>query len=145
MSMTAEKAVAAVKEHRSQRAAAKALGVSRSCLQGWLRKAGGSPQVKTTVKPQPAQTHVSPASGGFSLEGKRVLAQKPTDTWKARFYALRRNMGYTIEHLSEEWGHSADTIKSKAKALDALRYVENPSRPGEYLVCAVHPETPKGK
>lgn len=103
------------------------------------------PATGRRVDAQPRPIAVEGAKGGFSLEGKRVLASKPTDVWKARFYALRRGMGYRLETLAEEWANSADTVRAKARAMGALRYIEDPEKPGEYIACAVHPETPKGK
>lgn len=94
---------------------------------------------------EPRTAAVNPAGGGFILKGKHLFADKPTDTWKARFYALRRGMGYPIELLQEEWGKGGDTIREHAKRYGALRYVEASNKPGEYLACAVHPDTPKGK
>lgn len=88
---------------------------------------------------------VTGATSGFVLKDKPLLAQKPTDVWRGRFYALRRGMGYRIENLAREWCASEDTIKSKAKREGALRYTEDPEAVGQYIAIAVHPETPKGK
>lgn len=88
---------------------------------------------------------VSGAVGGFSLEGRNLLASKPTDVWKARFYALRRGMGYTLDHLADQWGNSVDIIRTKARRFGSLRYVEDNKAPGQYVACVVHPDTPKGR
>ena len=91
----------------------------------------------------PPEVKVSGASGGFRLTGKNMYAERPTDTWKARFFALQHGMGYPLRLLSEQWGASEDTIRSRAKAHGALRYAEE--KPGVYMAIAVHPDTPKGR
>lgn len=101
---------------------------------------------KATVPSAPDETPtVTGATSGFVLKDKPLLAQKPTDIWRGRFYALRRGMGYRIENLAREWCASEDTIKSKAKREGALRYTEDPEAVGQYIAIAVHPETQKGK
>lgn len=90
-------------------------------------------------------TEVAPADGGFNLDGRKLLAKRPTDVWKARFFALKPNTGYMIQHLADQWGNSADTVRSKARRFGALRYVEDADKPGNYVACIVHPDTPKGK
>jgi len=74
-----------------------------------------------------------------------VLAEKPTDIWKVRFYALKKGTGFRLEDMASEWGTSTDTVRCKAKANGALRYVEDPKHPGMYVACVAHPSTPKGK
>ena len=140
--MTTEEAKAAVAQYGSQRKAAAALGMSRRVIQRAVerdKRAAGPSDSDTT----PAD--VTPAVGGFTLTGKHLLAQKPTDVWKGRFYALRRGIGYRLEALVKEWGTAMDTIRAKARVHGALRYVEDPEQPGQYIACAVHPDTPIGK
>lgn len=141
--MTYEEAKRLYDQHGSHAKAARAAGCAKSTIQKMLQLGLGRSALVTPAKPTPVE--VSPAIGGFSLSGKKLLAVKPTDVWKARFHSLRRGMGYTLEALSEEWGNSVDTIQAKARRFGALRYVEDPSKPGAYIACAVHPETPKGK
>jgi len=140
-SMTRDEAQKAVEKHGSQRKAAAALGVCAKRLSKMLSGAAIASNKPATA----TVSEVTAASGGISLAGRQVLAERPTDLWKARFFALRRGLGYPIEALAAEWGKSVDSVKERAKRFGALRYVESPQRPGEYIVCAVHPETPKGK
>lgn len=88
---------------------------------------------------------ITPAASGFMLNNKNLLAKKPTDVWRGRFFALRRGMGYRIRDLSKEWGVTEDNVKQHAKSHGALRYMEDPESPAQYIAIAVHPETPKGK
>lgn len=83
--------------------------------------------------------------GAIPLDGKNVVCTKPTDVWKGRFHSLKPNMGYPLHHLADQWGNSVETVREKAKRFGALRYVEDSNTPGTYVVCAVHPSTPKGK
>jgi len=147
--MDSRTATDAVSKYGSQSKAAHALGVSKKSVWRAMQKLKGGVPVEhkqaAVSDDNTPSVEVSGATGGFVLNGKKLLAAKPTDVWKARFYSLRRGMGYTIDHLCDEWGASADTVRSKAKRIGSLRYVEDDQRPGEYIACAVHPDTPKGK
>lgn len=137
--MTKGDAEALVKKHGNITKAASAAGMPRSSFRRLL--SGGATQAPVAR----AAADVSPATGGFTLTGKHLLVERPKDVWKGRFYALRRGMGYLVDHLSSEWGTSTELIRSKAKSMGALRYVEETANPGIYVACVVHPETPKGK
>jgi len=135
--MTREQVEEAVRKYGSQRKAAAALRVSRKTMRAALEGEGrddARPAVVSAV-----------AGSGFLLVGRTVLSQRPTDVWRGRFYALRRGVGYRVDALAKEWGTSPDTVRSKAHAHGTLRYVEDPERLGNYIACAVHPDTPKGK
>lgn len=136
--MTVEQARELVKECGNATAAAAKAGVPRTTFYDWLQRGQGAAR-------EPLPARVAGASGGFVLQGRRVLAAKPTDVWKGRFHALRQGMGYPLDHLSEQWGIGVETIRGKARRMGALRYVEDAEQPGQYLECAVHPDTPKGK
>jgi len=90
----------------------------------------------------PSNLKISQADGGFSLQGKVVLAKKPTSVWPARLRALKKNTGYRLESLADQWGASVATVREKAREQKCLRYIEIE---GEYVVCVVHPETKGGK
>ena len=94
-------------------------------------------------KPSDREPKVSPAAGGFSLEGRELLAQKPTSAWPARFRALRRGAGYRLEDLAAQWHASVNTIREKARDHKCLRYTNDDT--GQYIPCVVHPDTPGGK
>jgi len=131
--------IAAYEAHNgNMTAAAKSLGISAPALRKRIMQV--RPDLIGSGFTSP-NTEVSTVDGGFSLSGRTVLAAKPTDIWKARFFALKPGMGYTTEHLADQWGNSMDTVKSKAKRFKALRYVEDAERPGCYMACIVHPET----
>jgi len=85
---------------------------------------------------------ITPATCGFSLEGKHLMARKPTNLWPARFRALQRGKGYTLQGLSSEWGASINTIREHAKTEGCIRWVE---LDGEFVECIVHPDTEGGK
>ena len=149
MTLTAGQAKALVEQCGSTTAAAAKAGVPRTTFQGWLngtgeRRAKAMERGASERDEAPAAA-VTTVGGGFVLTGRRMLASKPTDVWKGRFFALRKGMGYPLEHLREEWGSSVETIRVKAKRLGALRYVEDAEQQGQYMECAVHPDTPKGK
>ena len=134
-----------LEKYGSRAKAAQALGLSKT---GFRQRLLGQAEARTSGGPvagNDAGIEVTPASGGFSIAGRTLLASKPTDIWKARFFALRAGMGYTIDHLADQWGNSHDTIKSNARRFGALRYVEDAERPGNYVACVVHPDTPKGR
>lgn len=156
--VTQEQYDEAVREHGSGFNAADALGIPISTFYRW--KTTGVPKsvrkkpqetvtdnISEEAEPQSTTTNrVSSATGGFSLAGKNLLAVKPHNVWKSRFYALRKGMGYPLDVLEKEWGVSAHTIKEKARRqYNALRYVESSERVGDYIECIVHPDTPKGK
>lgn len=75
----------------------------------------------------------------FSLSSMRVATIKPKEGLKAKLFRLKRNTGYPLEELADEWGVSSDTLRRDAKRLDALLYVE--TAPGEWVQCVVHPDT----
>lgn len=113
------------------------LGIPRSSVRRSMVAVGGE-------QPKALATRSQSMGGGFTLDGRRVLATRPTDVWRARFYGLRRGTGYHVDYLAERWGNSPDTVRAQARRHGALRYVEDVDRPGEYMACAVHPDTPKG-
>lgn len=110
------------------------------------RAALGLP-AKTESRGRPILTEqsmrISAPSGGLSLTGRDVLARKPSSVWPARFNALRKNTGYPVDVLANQWQCSLDLVKSKAKSSRCLRYVQNDN--GEFVPCVVHPSTPGGK
>jgi predicted DNA-binding transcriptional regulator YafY len=69
----------------------------------------------------------------------RVAAIKPKEGLKPKLFRLKKNTGYPVEELADEWGVSADTLRRDAKRLDALLFVE--TSPGEWVQCVVHPDT----
>ena len=140
-----EEAQLALEQYGSRSKAAQALGLSKTGFRNRLMGIVQTGRHDVNEEQKQATIEVSPATGGFSLAGRSLLATKPTDIWKSRFYALRRGMGYTIEHLADQWGNSIDTIKQKARRFGALRYVEDTNKPGCYIACIVHPDTPKGR
>jgi hypothetical protein len=123
---------------RSKKRVAKELHISERRVRKVIGATSGQPQ----AEPQ----EVSPVTaGGFALAGKSLLAKKPTDVWKGRFFALRRGIGYRVETLQAEWSASDEIIRSHARDHGALRYIEDPDAKGQYIACIVHPDTPKGK
>ena len=64
-------------------------------------------------EPQPAQESVklSPVTGGISLQGKSLIAKKPTDVWGPRYSSLRKETGYYPETLADQWGVSVATVR----------------------------------
>jgi hypothetical protein len=75
----------------------------------------------------------------IALSTCRVSEVKPREGLKAKFFRLKRNTGYPIQELADEWGCTADTLRRDAKRLDAILYVE--ISPGEWAQCVVHPDT----
>ena len=140
--MNIKEAKAAIAKHGSIRGAARVLGVDNSSLRNFI--AGKQKTLAIPATPNPA-TLSAPAPRadakfpGISLRDMRVSDSKPTDTIKRRLYALKRGIGYPIDHLSEAWGISIDTIRSYAKRNDALKYVE--TAPGEWVQVTMHPDT----
>lgn len=91
---------------------------------------------------QVREIKVAPATGGFDLKGKPLMAKKPTNIWKPRFNSLRKETGYLPEVLAEQWGCSTTTLRARARALRALRYTE---LDGQYVEIVVNPQTRDGK
>jgi hypothetical protein len=75
----------------------------------------------------------------YSLSSVRVATVRPREGLKPKLFRLKRNTGYPLEELAEEWGVSAETLRRDAKRLDAILYVE--TSPGEWQQCVVHPDT----
>lgn len=141
-----DKLAAAKKKHpeAGRGVLARLTGVSPEKTRRWL---AGNVAITKDADPVGAEEtlDVTPAASGFMLNNKNLLAKKPTDVWRGRFFALRRGMGYRIRDLSKEWGVTEDNVKQHAKSHSALRYMEDPDSAGQYISIAVHPETPKGK
>jgi hypothetical protein len=79
---------------------------------------------------------------GFSainLQHLRISDKKPNEGLKARIYGLKNGQGYPVEALASEWIVSEDTIRTQAKRLDCLRFVE--VSPGEWVQCVLNPDT----
>jgi hypothetical protein len=145
-----ERLKAAKAKHPSagRRSLAQLAGVSDGKAKRFLRGATKPSRGRATADTPAGDEEtleVTPAVSGFMLNNKNLLAKKPTDVWRGRFFALRRGMGYRIRDLSKEWGVTEDNVKQHAKSHGALRYMEDPDVAGQYISIAVHPETPKGK
>jgi len=89
-----------------------------------------------TGEPKERQSGVT---GGISLSGVRVSNRKPNDSVRRLLYQLRKGMAYPVAALSETWNVGVDTIRQHAKRVNALKYVE--VSPGEWVACAMHPDT----
>jgi len=89
--------------------------------------------------PVASRAPILPAARAFSLSSMRVATVKPKEGLKPKLFRLKKNTGYPVEELAEEWGVSADTLRRDAKRLDALLFVE--TSPGEWVQCVVHPDT----
>jgi hypothetical protein len=89
--------------------------------------------------PEPVRKSLLPTARTFSLSSMRVAAIKPKEGLKPKLFRLKKNTGYPVEELADEWGVSADTLRRDAKRLDALLFVE--TSPGEWVQCVVHPDT----
>jgi hypothetical protein len=87
-------------------------------------------------KPQPISTGLTKT---FSLSSMRVATVRPKEGLKPKLFRLKKNTGYPLEELAEEWGVSVDTLRRDAKRLDAVLFVE--TAPGEWQQCVVHPDT----
>jgi hypothetical protein len=88
------------------------------------------------AKHQPIATGLTKT---FSLSSMRVATVRPKEGLKPKLFRLKKNTGYPLEELAEEWGVSADTLRRDAKRLDAVLFVE--TAPGEWQQCVVHPDT----
>jgi len=75
----------------------------------------------------------------ISLQNLRIADKKPNEGLKARIYGLRKGQGYPVDALASEWVVSEDTVRTQAKRLDCLRFVE--VSPGEWVQCVLNPDT----
>lgn len=129
--MTADEARALIRKHGSKRAVAREAHISADRLRRALQTDDAGPALR-----------VAPANGGFRIEGKALLAKRPTDVWGPRFRSLRSGLGYYPKTLAVEWGCGEATVRDHARAAGALRYTEIG---GSYVEVVVHPDTRSGK
>lgn len=122
----------------SWRAVAEDLGLSKDAVGRAVRRAA-----KKEAKDASPAPPVSPATGGILLQGREVLAEKPTSPWPSRFSALRTGCGYPLDVLAGQWHTTVEQVRAKARGLKCLRYVAG--NDGDFIACAVHPSTPGGK
>lgn len=134
MMATDQEIRAALESGMTQRAVMSSMACGRHRIS---RIASTMPETSTT-----AEIAVQPATGGFSLAGRNLMAKKPTDVWGPRFNALTVDKGYMPDVLSKQWGCSLNTIRDRARAAGAIRYTE---MDGQYIEVIVNPKTRGGK
>lgn len=89
--------------------------------------------------PPPASRDAKTGVQAISLQHLRIADKRPNEGLKARIYALRKGQGYPVAALAELWVTSEDTVRTQAKRLDCLRFVE--VSPGEWVQCVLNPDT----
>jgi hypothetical protein len=120
------------------RLALKKYGVPMAEIRATLAEINGEPQ--PAAKAQPAQaTANKPTVRGIVLANLRVSDRKPQEGLKAQLYSLKRDRAYPLTELADDWCVSVETLRMHAKRLDCLKYVE--TQPGQWVMCALHPDT----
>jgi len=79
---------------------------------------------------------------GFSLTNKKIISHRPAETASMFIQRLPKNRGFTPVELSEKWHLSEETIRTHAKRLGCLKFLE--TAPGHWVQVVINPETAKG-
>lgn len=127
-------------------------GLSERNIQHRLRRAGDMTTTISQIRAEmanaetEAETDAEPSQRvkragvkGISLVNVRISDKKPNETIKAKLYKLPKDKAFPVAALAKEWVASESNVRSKARELNCVRYVE--VAPGDWVLCVLHPET----